>query len=238
MDLDSYNNRNGNLYLFCGYREHDYSLFNRLTKEYNMIMINRPEFLTKELIDLLKPKMLLFPNWSWKVPKEIVDNYTCICYHEGDLPIGRGGSPIQNHIIRGIYDIQSTAYIMNDRIDAGPILAKEPLSLRGTLNEIFQRIEDNNYKLTRRIIEERPQAIPQDDSKAIYYDRRKPKDSELNDINIPLYKLHDFIRMLTDPYPNAFIIIGNKKIAFKSSTYEDPFKISITAEIINLGDSK
>jgi len=232
MKLNSYSYREGDLFLFCGYREHDYTLFDMLTKKFNMIMVNTPQLLTKKLVDTLKPKILFFPNWSWKVPKEIVDNYCCICFHQGDLPRGRGGSPIQNHIVRGIHHINTTAYIMNDRIDAGPILCKEPLSLEGSLNDIFKRIVSANYKLTCKIIENNIKAIPQDDNEATYYDRRKPEDS-LIDMDKPIEYLYDFIRMLADPYPNAYINVGNKCILFKSAKMVDN-KITVEGEINNL----
>jgi len=99
MNLNEYSFRKGDTFLFCGYRDHDHKLYNQLTKKYNMILIDRPEWLTLSIIDKIAPKMIFFPNWSWKVPKDIVDKYPCVCYHEGDLPIGRGGSPIQNHLI-------------------------------------------------------------------------------------------------------------------------------------------
>ena len=221
MNLSKYKITTTDPFLFCGYRDHDYKLYKMLTEKYNMVLINKPEYLTKEIIDNLNPKMIFFPNWSWKVPKEIVDNYPCVCYHEGDLPIGRGGSPIQNHIVRGFRETKSTAYIMNEKIDAGPILCKRDLDLTGSLEDVFERIIKNNYDLTVQIIESNPKPIPQDDSKAVFFERRKPKDSELQCMDIPIQSLYDFIRMLADPYPNAFIRIANKKITFKGGELVD-----------------
>lgn len=214
MDLSEYSFRLGDLFIFCGYRDHDYVLYEMLTKKYNMILVNRPEMLTKELVDKLNPKMIFFPNWSWKVPNEMVTAYPCVCFHEGDLPKGRGGSPIQNHIVRGIKKTMSTACLMIDRIDAGPILCKRKLDLSGSLNDIFKRITQNNYDLTVEIIEKNPKPIPQDESQAEYFERRKPEDS-LIDMDMDIPQLYDFIRMLADPYPNAFTLINDKKLTFK-----------------------
>ncbi len=230
MKLTDYSFRKGDTFLFCGYRDHDHKLYNQLTKKYNMLLLDRPEWLTLAIIDKIQPKMIFFPNWSWKVPKEIVDKYPCVCYHEGDLPVGRGGSPIQNHIIRGMYDIKSTCYIMNDRIDAGPILCKRDLDLRGTLNEIFERILKNNYDMTVQIIESNPVPVEQDESKAIYFERRKPENSEIGlEIN-SIQHTYDKIRMLADPYPNAYIKLNDKTIKFKDAKLEDG-KISGRYEI-------
>lgn len=208
------------MFLFCGYRDHDYKLYKMLTAKYKMLMINSPEYLTKETVDRINPKMIFFPNWSWKVPKEIVDNYPCVCFHEGDLPIGRGGSPIQNHIVRGFKETKSTTYIMNERIDAGAILCKRDLDLTGSLEEIFERIIENNYHMTVEIIEHNPVPIPQNNDEAVYFERRKPADSEITNI-ISLDKTYDFIRMLADPYPNAFIVFKDKKILFKDANLKD-----------------
>ena len=50
------------------------------------------------------------------------------------------------------------------------------------------------------------------------YKRRLPNQSELQNLNHSKEFLYNFIRMLGDPYPNAYIKIGKKKIIFKSST--------------------
>lgn len=56
--------------------------------------------LTKSLLDEFKPDYIFFPHWSWLVPEDIFKTYECIGFHLGDLPYGRGGSPLQNHIIK------------------------------------------------------------------------------------------------------------------------------------------
>ena len=55
-----------------------------------------------------------------------------------DLPFGRGGSPLQNLITRGISKTKISALRCNEEIDAGPIYLKRPLSLHGSAEEIYQ----------------------------------------------------------------------------------------------------
>jgi len=82
---------------------------------------------------------LFFPYWSWRISKEMLDKYECVAFHMTDLPFGRGGSPLQNLILRGFTETVITAFRVTDEWDAGPIYCKRPLSLDGTAQEIFDR---------------------------------------------------------------------------------------------------
>ena len=69
----------------------------------------------------------------------MLDKYECVAFHMTDLPFGRGGSPLQNLILRGFKETVITAFRVTDEWDAGPIYLKRPLSLEGTAQEIFDR---------------------------------------------------------------------------------------------------
>ena len=66
--------------------------------------------------------------------------------------------------------------------------------------------------------------------KSSSYKRRKPSDSELKSLNHSKTYLYNFIRMLEDPYPNAFMKVGKHKIIFKSAKLFKN-KLSIEADI-------
>ena len=128
--------------------------------------------------------------------------------HPSPLPKYRGGSPLQNQIIAGETSSAVTLFIMNEELDAGDIIAQEEISLEGHLDEIFARITEVGLRLTLDILKNGYQRIPQDHSQASYCKRRKPEESEitLEEItNSSARYLYDKIRMLEDPYPNAFI---------------------------------
>lgn len=63
-------------------------------------------------------------------------------FHMTDLPYGRGGSPLQNLIVRGHKEIMISALRVEKGLDAGDIYMKKPLSLEGTAEEIFIRAND------------------------------------------------------------------------------------------------
>ena len=111
---------------------------------------------------------------------------------------------------------------------SGDILLKKPLSLEGTLNEIFQRMIKNDFEMVINIIKGNYK-IQKQNGHSTYYKRRKPEESELN-LNKSKQYIYNFIRMLSDPYPNAFIKIEKHKIIFKSTKLENG-KLSFEGEI-------
>ena len=184
-----------------------------------MILVKSPKKLSLKYVQKINPKMIFFPDWSWIVPAEIVNNYKCICFHESDLPKFRGGSPIQNQIIRRIENTKSTAFLMTDGLDEGEIILKRNLSLKGSLEEIFERMIENNYSMIQQIIQGK-YVLTKQKGKPTKFRRRTPKESELNHLDFPKKYLYNFIRMLSDPYPNAFIKIGKRQIIFKNASFD------------------
>lgn len=121
-----------------------------------------------------------------------------------NVPYGRGGTPLQNLIIRGHKKTKLTALKMVKEFDAGPVYLKEPMSLAGRAQDIYYRASQLAAKMIYKIIKEKPIPKPQK-GKSVIFKRRRPKDSEiLRCKNIT--SLYDFIRMLdAEGYPRAFI---------------------------------
>lgn len=219
------------VFLFCGYRSWALELYSKLIKiNKNFVLISSPKKLTSRYVQQINPDFIFFPDWSWKVPSSIIENFQCICFHESDLPKFRGGSPIQNQIIRGVKKTKTTAFLMNDKIDEGDILLKENLLLTGTINEIFSRMIENDFKMIQKIISGKYK-IKKQTGIPSYFKRRSPQESELDSLDISLTKLYDFIRMLDDPYPNAFVKSGKRKILFKNPSLKNN-KLYFEGEII------
>ena len=218
-------------YVFCAYREWSLMLYKKLKKRYkSMILISKPSELNYRHLKKLNPKYIFLPDWSWIIPKKITDEFTCVCFHESDLPHFRGGSPLQNQIIRNLKKTKTSAFIMTDKLDDGDILLKRNLSLEGNLDDIFERMIKNDYDMITKIISGKFKRRKQTGEVSIYK-RRKPSQSELKTLNHSKIYLHNFIRMLSDPYPNAFLKIGNHKIIFKSSSF-DGKNLKFQGEII------
>ena len=217
-------------YVFCAHRKWAFELFKLLNDKYDkFFLIKNPKQLTFKKIKKINPKFIFFPDWSWKVSEDIVQNFNCVCFHEADLPKFRGGSPLQNQIIRGIEKTKTTAFLMNEKIDAGPIIMKKKLLLKGSIGEIIERMKKNDLEIIDKIILDNFKTKKQKGKSSIYK-RRVPKESEIFSLDHSKKYIYDFIRMLEDPYPNAFLNLGKHKIIFKHAKLKNN-KLSVEVEI-------
>ncbi len=207
-----------------GYREWALEIYDRLAQTNDhefMIWRSKNDFSEKE-IRKYEPDIVLFYGWSWFINESIINDFCCLMLHPSPLPLYRGGSPIQNQIIDGELKSKVTIFIMNNEMDSGDIVAQTDLSLGGSLNEIFSKITDKGEMLTRDILINGINPIAQDHSKATYCKRRKPEDSEItiDELkNCSAEYLYNKIRMLADPYPNAFIKTKDNKKLFLNNSY-------------------
>jgi methionyl-tRNA formyltransferase len=210
--------------LCVGYRKWALKIYKKLAQNYDdgdvYIIESREEYSDSFVIDY-NPDFILFYGWSWKVNKDIINNYKCIMLHPSKLPKYRGGSPIQNQIIRGENDSAVTLFLMNRDMDSGPIVFQEPLSLSGKISDIFDRIENLGYKGTMQFLNNPTDGVEQKNDEASYFVRRLEGQSEitLDEIkNESAEYLYNKIRMLGDPYPNAFVRTkDDKKLLIKFS---------------------
>lgn len=166
--------------------------------------IAKPDELNVEFLRQVAPRYIFFLHWSWKVPPEILNAFECVCFHMTDVPFGRGGSPLQNLIVRGHRKTRLSALRMVEDFDAGPVYVKEDLSLEGNAEEIYIRAGYLSARMVRYIVENRPVPLAQD-GQPVLFERRRPEQSRVPECD-NLERLHDFIRMLdADGYPRAFI---------------------------------
>ena len=206
----------------CAYRDWGIDIFNKLKGIYDIVLIETPDQLTQLSNMFHKNDTIFFLGWSWIVDKNIIDNYNCICLHPSPLPKYRGGNPIQNQIINKEQVSAVSFFKMNDKLDQGKILYQAPFSLKGELNDIFSRIIELGTFGIHHIMASNPKGIKQDESEATYCKRRKPEESEITIdeiMNKSAHELYDKVRMLNDPYPNAFIRCKNGDKLFITKTH-------------------
>jgi methionyl-tRNA formyltransferase len=180
---------------------------------YQVLRVREPSALCADALTEFAPSHAFFPHWSWKIPAEIYDTFECIIFHMTDLPFGRGGSPLQNLVLRGIEHTKLTALRCSSSMDAGPVYLKAPLSTLGTAEEVFLRAASLMLGMIRCIVEQDVEPLAQS-GEAVTFKRRTPDESDLRDV-AHLDKIHDMIRMLdADGYPPAFVRVGHLRLEF------------------------
>jgi methionyl-tRNA formyltransferase len=197
--------------------ENAFKFKNTYADKYETLIITDKNELKYENLKIFSPDYVFFPHWSWMIPENVFRNFKCVVFHMTDLPYGRGGSPLQNLILRKVYSTKISAVNVTDKLDAGEIYMKEDLSIEfGTAEEIFIKASEIIFfKMIPFIIESSPIPYKQE-GEPVYFKRRKPEDSNISRANLnSLVDLYDFIRMLdAEDYPRAFLRIGKFKIIF------------------------
>lgn len=180
-------------------------------------------------------RYVFFLHWSWIVPDSIVRAHSCVLFHMTDVPYGRGGSPLQNLVLRGHTSTVVTAMRMTTQLDAGPVYAKRELSLCGSAEEIYQRATELSAELILWMISEHPKPIPQEGTPTFFV-RRGPANSRIPPFD-SLRELGDFIRMLdAETYPPAFIEHNGFRYEFHQLVlYSDCLRANVT--IRKIGDA-
>lgn len=184
------------------------------------VFVNSAQALTLDFVRMLSPRYIFFLHWSWKVPAPIVKQFECVCFHMTDVPFGRGGSPLQNLIVRGYRETRLTALRMTGEFDAGPVYWKEVLSLDGGAEEIYLRTGQLSAKMIQQIIREEMTPVAQQGA-AVNFKRRTPAESEIQR-SASLGELFDFIRMLdAEGYPRAFVDHAGMRFEFSRPALYD-----------------
>lgn len=159
-------------------------------------------------------------GWSDIVPAGFYKYRNVLVLHPSPLPRYRGGSPIQNQIIAGETESAVTLFKLDPRypeVDSGPIYAQWQYSLLGELDEILEHISDAGEIIIAKAISEftrtgKLDLTFQDQDLATIFPRRHPEQSEITTeelATLTAEQLYNKIRALQDPYPNAFIKVGD-----------------------------
>jgi methionyl-tRNA formyltransferase len=204
----------------------------KFVKSNNFIILKKKEQISLKYLNKIKPDFIFFTHWSYKVNQNIIKKYNCICFHTAPLPYGRGGSPIQNMILKKFKKSPVCAIQMTNKIDSGPIYLKKVISLSGNLEDIFTRVSFAIVQMIKIIIKKKI-TPKQQVGKVFNFKRIKKKNSEIK-IEKNINEIFDKIRMLSaEEYPNAYIKRNNFKIFF-SKPIKRNNSISCNTKIIKI----
>lgn len=205
----------------CDIRKYD-------KKNIRLVTVNENDNLT--IYKYLKEyniNIACFYSWSWIVSNKIINEFICLCLHPSLLPKYRGGTPIQHQILKNEIKTGVTIFRMNDILDGGPIYSQEPISLSGSIQDIFNRMSDIGTLITKKLIVDAVNnnlkfREQKNLTKSQIFKRRRIEQSEIifSDIrNMTFMQLNNLVRGLTDPYPNAYIKVRKKNIYLTQIEY-------------------
>ncbi|MBD5470236.1 MAG: methionyl-tRNA formyltransferase [Lachnospiraceae bacterium] len=192
-----------------------------LQKQYesvhDIVIYTTKEEYTIDNVRDFNPDYIFMPHWSYLVSNEITDNYECVVFHMTDLPYGRGGSPLQNLIVRGHKETKISAIKVTQKLDGGPVYMKRPLSLEGSAQEIFVRCADIIFQeMLPMFLTEKVEPKPQE-GEPVVFKRRKPEEGQITP-DMELDKIYDYIRMLdAEGYPRAYMEFGGYRMEFEQA---------------------
>jgi methionyl-tRNA formyltransferase len=164
--------------------------------------------------------------------------YGCINIHPSLLPLYRGAAPVNWAIIRGEKQTGVTIMKMNERFDAGEILAQEVVEIGEdeSAGELSDRLSALGRTLLLSTISaiERGEITPrsQDDEKATKAPRIRKADSEV-DWSRSAAEIRDLIRGLY-PRPGAYSHFRDKIIKFSKAEVLSQAATGEPGEIVGL----
>jgi len=191
------------------------------SKEKKFFFISKKNNLNLKAIKKIKPDIIFFPHWSWKIKKTILTKYNCIGFHSTPLPFGRGGSPIQNMVLRGFKKTKICAFKITSKFDSGSIYLKEDLDLNGDGHVIFEKMYVKIFKMIVSLSNHIP--IPKAQKGRIVIFKRLPKENSNLKKNLNLKMIYNLIRVLDTNdknYLNAYVQLDKVKFSFTKAKFK------------------
>ena len=218
-------------YVIVSEKSWNRQLANKLSKtfpQHTWTLIDKRADFTEEHLAALNPAMVFIPHWSYIIPASIYERFECVVFHMTDLPYDRGGSPLQNLIVRGHKDTKISALRVIGGLDAGDIYLKKDLSLSGTAGEIYLRANNVIEEMIVEIVEKQLRPVPQQ-GEVVEFKRRKKEESNMGELTT-MEQVYDYIRMLdAEGYPHAFI--ENEHFVFEFTEASVDEDETITAKV-------
>lgn len=145
--------------------------------------------------------------------------------HAGYLPFYRGRNVLNWALVNGEKYFGISTHLIDKGIDTGKIIlrSKYRISANDTYETILKKAHINCPKILIKtlnllISKKKISFISQDNlkSRKFFYKKRNKKD-EIIQLNLSLEKIHNLIRAIAYPGPEAKLLFKNKKFRIKSS---------------------
>jgi methionyl-tRNA formyltransferase len=180
-----------------------------------------------ELLEELKPDIILVMGWYYMVPEKIRNSakYGAWGIHASMLPKYAGGAPLVWAIINGEDSTGVTLFKLDNGVDDGDIIIQKeiPIKFEETINDVYEKVIIVSKEILLNAINSIDTIIPiaQDKSIIEVFPQRSPDDGEI-DFSKPSKIIYNFIRAQSAPYPGAFFrTVDGKKIIIEKARIKD-----------------
>lgn len=191
-------------------------------RTHNISVVKSNHINDKVVIDAVKEyniDWLFIIGWSQIASKEVIEapNIGAIGAHPTLLPIGRGRAAIPWAIIKNLDQTGVSFFKMDEGVDTGLILGQEiiPINYNETATTLYEKVNKAHETLIQKLVKNlesnKITGVKQDESKATYWEGRKPKDGEIFS-HMSIDYVDRLVRATTKPYPGAYFIFENQKI--------------------------
>jgi len=191
----------------------------------------------EKLILTEKPDLIVCVAFSVILtPKTLAEpKFGCLNIHPSLLPRWRGPSPLQNTILTGDKKTGVTIIKMNDKIDAGPVIAQKEIEIDKniSLTELSSLLAREGADLLLEILPQwldgKMKAISQNENEATFSKIIKKEDGKIN-WSKNADEIERQIRAFY-PWPGSFGVVAGRKIKILEAEIEDGDETKKTGEI-------
>jgi methionyl-tRNA formyltransferase len=185
----------------------------------------------------LEPDFFIVAAYARIIPARVlgIPRLGTLGIHPSLLPAYRGASPIQSVILAGETKTGSTIYVMDEKMDHGPILAQQELALDPIATD-YETLEWELAALSATMLAETipafvggtARAVPQDESRATFTKKFSTDNGFIKDVEIEEAldgasdKAELIVRTVNalNPEPGAWTIRNGKRIKLLAARME------------------
>jgi len=170
------------------------------------------------MVEREKPDFIFSFYYRFLIPKPYLEvpKIAALNLHGSLLPKYRGRQPANWVLINGEEETGVTLHIMEEKPDAGPIVAQKRIRIEfeDDILTLYRKLISASRSLMREIVPELKRGIvrsvPQTGPSS-YFGGRKPEDGLILWDRDAL-SIYNLVRAVTHPYPGAFTFLEGKKM--------------------------
>ncbi len=200
----------------------DYKDLSILAKSSKIPNIKIDSINSKKSLNFIKsinPDIIFCLGWSEILSEEILSlpKISVIGYHPSKLPLNRGKHPIIWSIALGLKNTASTFFLMDRKVDNGKIISQKILQIKNNDNAttIYKKLSKialiQIKEIIKNIYNNKLVLKNQNHRNSNYWRSRNYLDGQIN-WSSSSKTIHNLVRSLTWPYPNAHFLFNNKEI--------------------------